>query len=370
MQNVKLFALYLPQFHPIEENNKWWGNNYTDWEAVKKAMPLYKNHYQPRKPYRDNYYDLRDKKTLIWQANTARQYGISGFCIYHYYSNGKLMMEKPSEILLHNNDINIEFFFSWANHDFRKNWFGGDKSLLQAQSYGGADDYLAHIRYLLPFFKDCRYLKINNKPVFVIYDITTIPEYDLMIRVWEKELKIEGFDGVNIVAMKCRPNVKAFELQTYKSVYAVMPFEPLNVRSNAANGDKIYIFGRRLRTVFLRYLDKFLGITKPEIFGYLWANDQMLKTEKCGKQFYCIFPDWDNTPRYGERSVLFKGSTPELFYKYTKKFICRSQEEKAEILFINAWNEWGESAYLEPDEKNKFKYLEMVKKAVSETNIL
>lgn len=110
-----------------------------------------------------------------------------------------------------------------------------------------------------------------------------------------------------------------------------------------------------------------MGITKPETFGYVWANNQMLKSDKCGKQFYCIFPDWDNTPRYGARSVLFKGSTPELFYKYTKQFIQRSREENAEILFINAWNEWGESAYLEPDEKNKFKYLEMVSKAVRET---
>lgn len=365
MNKLKLFALYLPQFHETPENNEWWGEGYTDWVALKQAKPVFKGHKQPRVPLNKNYYDLTNVESIRWQASLAKEYSVNGFCIYHYYSNGKLMMNRPAEILLEDKSIDIEYFFSWGNHDFRKNWFNGDKSLLRKQEYGGQEDFLNHIEYLLPFFKDERYLKIDNKPVFTIYQVSAIENYTLMIQTWEAYLKKAGFDGIYIIAMKCQPGITNDSLFAYDAVKAVMPFEPLNVRSNASNGNILYIYKRRAKTVLLRAYNKLFEKHQiPEKFNYQWANQMIRKQKRDGKQYYCAFPDWDNTPRYQGKGVVFTGTSPELFGESLRGLIERSQAEAAEILFINAWNEWGETAYLEPDEINGYGNLEAVRKAV------
>ena len=363
----KVYALYLPQFHEMQENNEWWGEGYTDWRAVRNAKPLYQGHYQPRTPQNSIYYDLSDPSAIRWQADLARNYGLSGFCIYHYYSNGQIMMQKPAEILLNNKDINLSYFFSWGNHDFRKNWFGGDKSLLRKQEYGGKADFQKHYEYLRPFFKDNRYLKIDNCPVFVIYQIDGIVGYEEMINEWNSFLKDDGFNGLYVVAMKCNPGIKSKELLNFKSVKAVMPFEPLNIRSNSSSSSVAYIYKRRLKTVLHRLRNKIV-ITKktPETYSYKWAIRTIMKEKDDCKKFYCAFPDWDNTPRYQSNGVCFKGSSPERFYELFVYLLKRSIKEESEILFINAWNEWGESAYLEPDEKYGDSYLAAVRDAIEE----
>lgn len=367
MGKLKIYALYLPQFHETKENDKWWGKGYTDWKAIKASKPVFKGHNQPRVPLNNNYYNLSNIDTINWQADLAKKYHIDGFCIYHYYSNGQLMMEKPAELLLTHKKIDISYFFCWGNHDFRKNWFNGDKSLLRKQEYGDDEDIKKHYEYLLPFFKDDRYLKIDNKPVFVIYQVNAISNYAKMMEIWQDLLRKDGFAGIYIVAMKCQPSIKNEELFIYKNVMAIMPFEPLNVRSNASNGSALYVYKRRLRTVMLRLYNKlFTNNSKPEVFDYTWANETMLRCKKNVKQFYCVFPDWDNTPRYQSKGVVFKGASPKLFYEYTKMFIRRSIEEKSEILFVNAWNEWGETAYLEPDECSGYANLEAIDKAVKD----
>lgn len=362
----KIFALYLPQFYETKENNEWWGKGYTDWTAVKNSKPLFEGHYQPQIPLNKNFYTLTDKNVLKWQAETARKYGISGFCIYHYWSCGELMLEKPTELLLENPDIEIEYFLSWANHDFKKTWFDGDGRYLKKQAYGGKDDAKKHYEYLANFFKDKRYTKLNNKPVLKIYNIYSIPNFEEMMEVWTELAKKDGFDGLYIIANKSNTGMKTKEMQAVEYVDAIFVFEPLNVRSNGSNEELIYIYKRRAKTWFLRQWNKYSRQKRPELFDYATANEMMLKRKPCGKQYYCVFPGWDNTPRYGGKGIVFSDASPAIFKKYTKKFFKRSELESNEFLFVNAWNEWGESAHLEPDEKYGFQYLEAISEVVHE----
>lgn len=363
--NTKIFALYLPQFYEIKENSEWWGKGYTDWTAVKRSTALFEGHYQPQVPLNHNFYCLTDINAIRTQAEMAKKYGVSGFCIYHYWSCGQLLMEKPTELLLENKDIDIEFFLSWANHDFRRTWFNGDGSYLRKQEYGDESEIKAHYAYLSEFFKDSRYVKLDNKPVLKIFDVYAIPEFEKMMEIWSQLAKEDGFDGIYLIANKSNTGVKSKDMQAKKYVDSVFIFEPLNVRSNGANEELTSIYKRRAKTWFLRKWNQFSKHPKPELFDYSVANERMLKRKPCGKQYYCIFPGWDNTPRYGGKGIVFSGSTPELFKKYAEKFYQRSQAEGNAFLFVNAWNEWGESAHLEPDEKYGYQYLEKIREVVN-----
>ncbi|MCB6346977.1 hypothetical protein DWX10_27970 [Clostridium sp. AF18-27] len=360
----KIFALYLPQFYEMKENNEWWGKGYTDWTAVKNSKALYPGHYQPQIPLNENYYTLTDVEVLKTQAEMATQYAVDGFCIYHYWSCGKMLMEKPTELLLAHPEIDIEYFLSWANHDFKKTWFNGDGHFLRKQEYGGLDDIDSHYAYLARFFRDQRYTKINNKPVLKIYNIYLIPDFEHMMERWTELAKKDGFNGLYLIANKSNTGMKTIEMQNVKYVDAVFVFEPLNVRTNGSNEELLYTYKRRARTWILRQWNRFSKSQLPEKIDYATANEMMLKRKPCGKQYYCIFPGWDNTPRYGGKGIVISGSAPVLFKKYAMAFYQRSKKEGNEILFVNAWNEWGESAHLEPDQKFGFQYLEAIREVV------
>lgn len=362
----KIFALYLPQFYETKENNEWWGKGYTDWTAVKKSQSLYSGHYQPQLPIHGEFYDLSNVESIRKQSEIASEYGVDGFCIYHYWSKGQLMMEKPTELLLENQDIHVEYFLSWANHDFKRTWFDGDGSYLRKQEYGDEEDIRAHYAYLSQFFKDPRYTKINNSPVLMIYNVYAIPELPQMMAIWTELAKQDGFEGIYLIANKSNTGVKSDEIQKIPYVNAAFIFEPLNVRTNGANENIAYIYKRRAKTWLLRQRNRVAKKSKPELFDYVKANEQMLKRKPCGKQYYCIFPGWDNTPRYGGKGIVFSGASPELFKKYASLFYQRSIEENNVFLFVNAWNEWGESAHLEPDEKYGYAYLERLREVVDE----
>ena len=194
---MKIFALYLPQYHEIAENDEWWGKGFTEWVNVKKAIPLYKGHLQPKHPMNENYYNLMDKKTVKWQTYIMHKYGLSGMIYYHYYFNGHLLLEKPAENLLKWTDIEQPFFFCWANHTWNRAW-RGTKEVLQEQTYGEEEDWEKHFQYLLPFFMDRRYEKIDNKPVFMLYDCS-IKEKDAMFAAFDKWCRNAGFSGIHII---------------------------------------------------------------------------------------------------------------------------------------------------------------------------
>lgn len=196
---MKVIAMHLPQYHSIPENDKWWGKGFTDWNNVKKAKPLFQGHQQPLVPLNGNYYDMTNIETLKQQAELANKYGVYGFCYYHYWFNQKLLLEKPCEVLLNHPEINQRYCFCWANETWARTWDGKDTGILIKQEFGGKEDWDEHIKYLIPFFKDKRYIKINNRPVMFFYSCIRIERFNEMIEYWNKKLQENGIETIYVV---------------------------------------------------------------------------------------------------------------------------------------------------------------------------
>lgn len=356
---VKLLAFYLPQFHEIPENNQWWGQGFTEWVNVKKSRPIFWGQNQPRVPLKDNYYDLSYSNVMEEQMRLAKKYGIYGFCFYHYWFDGKKMLEKPVELLLNNNKAKLNFCLSWANEPWTKAWHGngGEKKVLIRQKYGGPDQWTQHFNYLLQFFQDKRYIKINNKPMFLIYRINEMDRYNEMLKLWDKLALENGFDGMHIVSMT------AWKERQPKSKFisAKTDFVPGKWLRNQS-----YSYIKSLKhTIFEKY-DRinFWNRLMCNRFDYDKVNKEFLKQNHNRHEYRCAFVDFDDTARRGKRATIFFGSTPKKFEKYLSESINKSIAENNEFLFINAWNEWGEGAYLEPDKKYRYGYLNAVKRAI------
>ncbi|MCM1157855.1 MAG: glycoside hydrolase family 99-like domain-containing protein [Bacteroidales bacterium] len=340
---MNLVAYYLPQFHEIEENNRTWGKGFTEWDNVRKAKALFEGHYQPREPLNDNYYNLLNPDTLRWQISLAQKYGISAFCFYHYwFKGGKKVLEKPAELFLNSKDMIFQFCFSWANEPWTKTWQGasGAKEILIQQRYGEKEDWKYHFDYLLPFFKDNRYIKIAGKPMFLIYQINKIGCFDRMMDYWNELSREHGFKGLFIVDMLTFDGM----VSKNKRVSATVDFEP----------------GKAKRVIIPDDVTQLECHVKP----YDETCCEMLLEEHKKNEFRCMFVDYDDTPRRGNRGYVYQGSSPEKFGMYLQKTIDLSMQEHNDFVFINAWNEWGEGNYLEPDKKYQFRYLEQVKKAL------
>lgn len=360
---MKLITFYLPQFHEIPENSKWWGKGFTEWDNVKKAKRLFLGHNQPRVPFENNYYDLSDQHIMEQQMKLAKKYGIYGFCFYHYWFGGKKLLEKPVENILKNPKANLPFCLAWANEAWTKTWHGagGEKEILMRQEYGGPKEWSNHFNYLLEFFKDSRYIKKDNKPMFLIYRSGYIDRCNDMLKLWN-ELAIEnGFDGMHFV------NMLSFHDKYNKSPYleASVDFEPGKTRrEHILKNDKFYLIKTSIRKKekSQRFFNRFIC----NIVDYDTVNLEMLnKPHKLG-EYRGVFVDYDDSPRRGINGIIVKGSTPKKFGHYLSEHIKRSKKEDNEYLFINAWNEWGESNYLEPDKKYGYAYLQAVKKAMKQ----
>jgi len=337
---MRLIAYYLPQFHEIEENNRAWGRGFTEWDNVKNAKPLFEGHYQPRKPFSDNYYNLLNIDTLKWQAELAKKYGIYGFCFYHYwFKDGKQVLEKPVELFLKDTDIDISFCFSWANEPWTKTWHGaaGEKEVLIEQRYGKKEQWKKHLEYFLPYFKDKRYITRDGKPILLIYQINKIGCFNQMIDYWNELLKEYGFSGIYIIDMLTSDG----KVYRNKRVSATVEFEPGKVLRDTKRKDDGLPVGT-----------------------YDDACRNMLSVLHDKNEFRAVFVDYDDSPRRGKNSVIFAGSAPEKFGKYLQKTIELSEKEGNDLIFVNAWNEWGESNYLEPDKRYEYGYLEALQAAI------
>lgn len=359
---IKLLAYHLPQFHEIDENNAWWGKGFTEWTNVQKAKPLYLGHKQPRIPSQRNYYDLANPETLVWQMQLAKKYGIYGFCFYHYwFGEGRVLLDKPLENILITPKADLPFCISWANENWVKTWHGsgGGNRLLIRQKYGDVLEWTVHIEWLIRFFRDPRYIKKDNKPVMLIYNINQIPHREKMLDLWNEQVKKAGFDGIWLVAMKKddRDRVKC------SGVDATVSFEPRRTRQSTKRFKSQWCQyklrnGERLSNIPV--LNRFLYTT----FSYDKINQIILNREHKKNEYRGVFTNYDETPRRKEWSLVFKGSTPTKFQYFLEKNIEKSLHENNEFLFINAWNEWGEGAYLEPDEQYGLSYLKAVKRAL------
>lgn len=349
----KVISFYLPQFHKVPENDKWWGDGFTDWVSAKNANPLFPGHYQPRLPAHDYYYDLLDKETMRWQAKLAKQAGIYGFCIYHYwFGDDKQLLEKPAENLLEWKDIDIHYCFSWANESWVCSWSkfegnawvqmeykAGDKShqgILAEQKYGDETEWKKHFEYLLPFFRDRRYIKKDNKPVFVIYKPENMKQIRQMVQYWNLLAVEQGFSGIYFIGTNDRQWEK-------KRMNAGMFYEP-----SFSLGEK------NCYTVKARKIKKALkkiNINIPRFYYYDKVWKIILDRQDRERMYYGGFVDYDDTPRHEYKGTVIKGMSPYKFGKYFGKLYKKSLSRGDDFLFLSAWNEWGEGAYLEPDKR-------------------
>lgn len=358
---MRILAMYLPQYHEIKENNEWWGEGYTEWNAVKNAKPLFQSHDQPRKPLNNNYYDLvkNGVETWKWQADMAKDYGVYGFCIYHYWFEGKQLLEKPMEILRDHPEIDIRYCICWANETWRRTWYGQEKQILMEQTYGDKAAWRQHFEYLLTFFKDSRYIKIENKPVLNIYQSSDIVELPQMLMLWNELAMKEGFSGIYLVsAMTAKGEDKRDSL--FDAYYCFEPGYTLK-----QDLDMVETGRYLLRTGLCRINNK---ISKKKIVEHIIDTRMIyrhIETRELSEKCYPgTFPQWDNTPRTGTMGLHYKHTSPKLYQEHLKLLFDKYWESK-EFIYINAWNEWGEGAYLEPDEACGYGYLEAMR-AVNE----
>ncbi|MDH1518909.1 glycoside hydrolase family 99-like domain-containing protein [Acinetobacter johnsonii] len=358
---MKTFAFYLPQFHAIPENDKWWGKGFTEWVNVKNAKPLFKGHDQPRIPLNNNYYNLLEINTLQWQAEMLNKYKLDGLCIYHYWFSGKKLLEKPTEILLKNASIDIPFFFCWANESWTKTWEGNEKDVLISQSYDETK-WKEHFEYLLPFFKDKRYIKENNKPLFVLYRSYNFDRCADWIKLWNKLAIDQGFNGIHFISMNTifdiDKRILGFDAQ--------LNFEPMNtIGHDLQDNTKIDNIFRKIKRHSIININRIFNLNKVELlydYDVIW--NKILKKEINENIYAGAFVGWDNTPRKKNKGLIVKKSTPEKFEKYFSQLYIKAKESNSPYIFVNAWNEWAEGTYLEPDEVNQYKYLEAIKNVI------
>ena len=372
---MKIITFYLPQFHEIPENNEGWGKGFTEWVNVKKAQPLYEGHEQPREPLNENYYNLLDPNVQVWQAKIAKEYGVYGFCYYHYWFNGKLLLEKPMENMLKNRDIDIPFCVCWANEPWTRAWVGETKVLIP-QLYGEKREWKEHFDYLLPFFKDSRYICDDGKPLVVIYRPEVIECLNEMLDYWNELAIQEGFEGLTYAYQNIDFDLKA-DKDDSRFKYNI-EFQPLYARHDMFKNNHKYIKALRRKVAafveknfgfdLMRYGVGFFNKSNQISYDEAW-NKILTRKPETEKNVPGAFVGWDNTPRKGERGEIFVGDTPEKFEKYLTQQIIRAKNiYSKDMIFMYAWNEWAEGGYLEPDTRSGYKNLEAIKNALKSTN--
>lgn len=369
---MKVIAFYLPQYHTIPENDEWWGKGFTEWVNIKNAKPLFRGHYQPRIPKDHIYYDLLNDDVKRWQVNLARDNGIYGFCFYHYWFDGHLLLEKPTEQFLADPTLNLPFCLCWANEPWTKAWVSKHDTILINQKYGSEEQWKKHFNYLLPYFKDERYIKNEGKPMFVIYRPNEITNLNKMLDFWQILAKEEGFPGICFsyqqIDMDLQPNS-----DTSRFTYNI-EFQPVYaIEDISANQQKLTRFLKSFDRIWYKVFrfklsDILMKRVRKHDYDAIWhaVLKHQPKNDKC---LPGVFVDWDNTPRRKEKGRVFDGAHPSKFKKYFKEQIIHTKEDyHKEMIFLTAWNEWSEGCYLEPDEKFGLDYLTAIREALLETD--
>jgi len=325
-------ALYLPQFHPIPENDQAWGTGFTEWRNVVRARPLFRGHTQPNIPADLGFYDLRLSETRAAQAELARRYAIDAFCYYHYWFSGRRLLGYPFDAVRASDEPDFPFCLCWTNEAWRANWDGRSGTVLVDQAHSDADD-LEHIRWLLPVFADDRYVRIDGKPLFIVYRANLLPAPAKTTDTWRKEADRAGVGDLYL----CRVESFVDERDDPRSLGfdAAIEFQP----DWAALPSRLAGFGPHSVYDYGRLAERALAKSQPK-----W------------RRFPCITPRWDNTPRNPQGALVFAASSPERYRAWLSSIAARTSD--GDPIFINAWNEWGEGAYLEPDMASGHAYLQ------------
>ncbi|MBM6880002.1 glycoside hydrolase family 99-like domain-containing protein [[Clostridium] spiroforme] len=377
-KKARVIAFYLPQYHPIPENDLWWGKGFTEWTNVAKAKPSFRGHVQPKIPTDLGFYDLRLPEVRKAQAELAKEYGIEGFCYWHYwFGNGKRLLERPFSEVLSMGEPDFPFCLGWANHSWtNKTWeknkvFQNDTVFME-QVYGNEEDYINHFYTVLDAFKDERYITVDGKPLFFIFNPSDIPDLEHFIELWRKLAVDNGLAGIHFVGKVA--SVGRFDrgithnyLLDAKKNYDYNLNRGLDaVNSVNLRRAEMLAIGKYSK-MFERLINKLIPGGKVEKYDYRKIIDNLFTEEDKLENIYpTIIPRWDKTPRVGKRAYVYTNSTPELFARSVRNAVKMIEHKQPEhrILFLQAWNEWGEGNFMEPDLEFGRGYLEALKKEI------
>jgi hypothetical protein len=363
----RFIAFYLPQFYPTKYNDEWWGKGFTEWTNVVNGRPHFKGHYQPHLPADLGFYDLRVPEIREAQATMAKEYGVHGFCYYHYWFDGKRILERPLDEVLDSGNPDLPFCLCWANEAWTRTWNGHEDKILMPQSYSREDD-LAHIRHLLTIFSDKRYIKIDEKPLLLVYRIELLPNPNATADIWRREAENWGLPGLFLVRIESNsvigntsPSAVGFDASVRFQPNFTAPPPALGIKAVASKTVK-ELYPRLHRTI------KQIGPqprVKDNIYNYVDLLSSWRKSPlQPERHFECVTPMWDNSGRRNRGATIVRGSTPELYEQWLREALDRSSPDssKQRTVFINAWNEWAEGCHLEPCQKWGLKYLEATRR--------
>jgi hypothetical protein len=381
---ARVIAYYLPQFHPVPENDRFWGKGFTEWTNVAKARPLFRGHYQPRVPADLGFYDLRMPEVREQQADMAREAGVEAFCYWHYWmGNGRMLLQRPFEEVLASGKPDFPFCLCWANHSWTtKTWDNTSSktkdTMIAEQLYPGDDDHRAHFNYCLPAFRDKRYVTVDGKPLFGVYEPFTLPHAQHFMDLW-RQLAIEnGLKGIYFYAITRSSNFNRF--MPDGTIGRVMP----NMKSSADDYQAMLSQGYDALNSFgqvraeMAYYNKYVNLALIALRKYVpFMPSTKFKYPRIAKNFFApedswenvfptILPQWDRSPRVGKAEGVYVGATPEAFEAHLRQAveIVQKKEPDHRLLFLRSWNEWAEGNYVEPDLRYGHGFLEAIKKVV------
>ena len=375
-KRAKLIAMYFPQLHAIPENDEWWGEGFTDWVNVRQAEPQFEGHNQPRIPLNNNYYDQSQLETLRWQIDLAKKNGLYGFCHYHYWFDGKQLLETPTNLMLQHKDLDMPFCLSWANETWSRRWDASDYDVLIKQTHPpDKRRWKLHFDYLIKAWTDDRAIKVDGKPVFVFYRPQYISDIDGLMDYWRELAVGAGLKGLYFMVQKNWEFSQRDYLQGFDAIFQFQPFESLYSPS-FENSSKVY---RSIASLFHRLPESTQSLLravrtrfrqKLEFWDYdaVWNNIIQIRNDPELPVYPGAFVDWDNTARYGKRARLFKDANPERFEHWFSQLVdtMEARDLPEDFIFLNAWNEWAEGAYLEPDEKYGYGYLHAIRRQLAQ----
>lgn len=364
---VKAICFYLPQFHPVPENDAWWGQGFTEWRNVVKAGPLFPGHYQPHLPADLGFYDLRLEEVRIAQAALAREYGIHGFCYYHYWFNGRRILERPFAEVLASGKPDFPFCLCWANENWTRVWDGGERDILLEQKYSDEDD-IAHIRSLLPAFQDPRYICIEDRPLFLVYRGENLPNPRATTSRWRAEAERAGLPGLYLARVESYESARGGGDPRELGFDAEVEFPPFSWPIGGALGrDRL---DRLVRAARLKP-DAYANHT---VIPYdIMARGMLNRPDPRWPRFPGVTPSWDNCARRNRGAKIFPGSSPERYGRWLTEAARRAMRRLCgdeQLVFINAWNEWAEGNHLEPDQRWGRAYLQATREALDEAEDL
>ncbi|HQT26228.1 MAG TPA: glycoside hydrolase family 99-like domain-containing protein, partial [Burkholderiales bacterium] len=345
MTTPRLIAIYLPQFHPIPENDKWWGKGFTEWRNVVQAKPQFPGHYQPHLPADLGFYDLRLAEARQDQADLAKEYGIYGFCYYHYWFNGKRLLNQPLDAVLASKKPDFPFCLCWANENWTRRWDGAEQDILIGQNYSDQDD-LEHIKWLASVFMDERYIRVDGKPLMIIYAAGNLPDPARTAKIWREYARKSGIGEIFLCRMDSMADTNRKNPRDY-GFDAAIEFQPY--LHDWVNRPKTIV--REGNHVVIDYA--------------AFVQSQIEKPDPSYPLIPCVSPGWDNTSRRKQNAWILANSTAGVYEKWLKTALSKARTKGLPFVFLNAWNEWAEGNHLEPDLQYGRAYLEATRHALA-----